>query len=167
MTTKGYLLDTSVVSRLALAKSANASPDITNVLSRVKEVREGVLLICSITVGEIEYGLNAAPSPSTEAQAEMRRIVQSFPIVIDIDKHVGACYGDLRGKLFHKFAPRNKKGRARTKYVEEWLDPTTGKVLGVTENDVWIAALALEHEQSVVSRDDHFDSVRGVTRLGW
>jgi len=37
----------------------------------------------------------------------------------------------------------------------------------IPENDVWIAALALQHEQSVVSRDDHFDSVRGVTRLGW
>lgn len=37
----------------------------------------------------------------------------------------------------------------------------------IPENDVWIAALALQHQQSVVSRDDHFDSVQGVTRLGW
>jgi tRNA(fMet)-specific endonuclease VapC len=37
----------------------------------------------------------------------------------------------------------------------------------IPENDVWIAALALQHRQPVVSRDDHFDSVRGLVRLGW
>lgn len=37
----------------------------------------------------------------------------------------------------------------------------------IPENDVWIAALALQHKQSVVSCDDHFDSVRGVIRLAW
>jgi tRNA(fMet)-specific endonuclease VapC len=37
----------------------------------------------------------------------------------------------------------------------------------IPENDVWIAALALQHRQPVVSRDDHFDSVPGLLRLGW
>ncbi|HVT60207.1 MAG TPA: type II toxin-antitoxin system VapC family toxin [Thermoanaerobaculia bacterium] len=37
----------------------------------------------------------------------------------------------------------------------------------IPENDVWIAALALQHEQPVVSRDDHFDPVRGLVRLRW
>jgi tRNA(fMet)-specific endonuclease VapC len=37
----------------------------------------------------------------------------------------------------------------------------------IPENDIWIAALALQHQQPVVSRDDHFDSVRGLVRLGW
>jgi len=37
----------------------------------------------------------------------------------------------------------------------------------IPENDVWIAALALQHQQPVVSRDSHFDSIRGLTRLAW
>jgi len=37
----------------------------------------------------------------------------------------------------------------------------------IPENDIWIAALALQHEQSVVSRDDHFDFVPGLVRLDW
>jgi tRNA(fMet)-specific endonuclease VapC len=37
----------------------------------------------------------------------------------------------------------------------------------IPENDVWIAALALQHQQPVVSHDDHFDSVPGLVRLGW
>ena len=34
-------------------------------------------------------------------------------------------------------------------------------------NDLWIAALALQHGYPVVSRDLHFDLVRGLRRLGW
>ena len=34
-------------------------------------------------------------------------------------------------------------------------------------NDVWIAALALQHHLPILSRDAHFDVVPGVTRLSW
>jgi len=34
-------------------------------------------------------------------------------------------------------------------------------------NDVWIAALARQHDLPVLSRDAHFDVVSGLTRLSW
>jgi tRNA(fMet)-specific endonuclease VapC len=34
-------------------------------------------------------------------------------------------------------------------------------------NDVWIAALAQQHDLPVLSRDAHFDAVAGLTRLSW
>ena len=34
-------------------------------------------------------------------------------------------------------------------------------------NDVWIAALARQHDLPILSRDVHFDVVTGVTRLSW
>ena len=37
----------------------------------------------------------------------------------------------------------------------------------IPENDVWIAALARQHAEPVVSRDEHFDAVNGVVRLCW
>jgi predicted nucleic acid-binding protein len=37
----------------------------------------------------------------------------------------------------------------------------------IPENDVWIGALAQQHDQPVVSRDDHFDLIAGLTRIGW
>ncbi len=37
----------------------------------------------------------------------------------------------------------------------------------IPENDVWIAALARQHGQEVVSRDGHFDSVEGLRRISW
>ena len=34
-------------------------------------------------------------------------------------------------------------------------------------NDLWIAALVREYDLSLLSKDKHFDSVRGITRLSW
>ncbi|HYN21267.1 MAG TPA: PIN domain-containing protein [Thermoanaerobaculia bacterium] len=35
------------------------------------------------------------------------------------------------------------------------------------ENDLWIAALARQHNQPVVSRDGHFDDVSDLRRIAW
>jgi predicted nucleic acid-binding protein len=37
----------------------------------------------------------------------------------------------------------------------------------IPENDVWISALARQHELAIVSRDEHFDQVLGLDRRGW
>ena len=37
----------------------------------------------------------------------------------------------------------------------------------IPTNDLWIAALAREHELPVVSRDRHFGAVRGLRLLTW
>ena len=37
----------------------------------------------------------------------------------------------------------------------------------IPSNDVWIAALAMQHEMPVVSRAHHFDLVPNLTRIGW
>ena len=34
-------------------------------------------------------------------------------------------------------------------------------------NDVWIAALARQHDLPILSHDIHFDAVPGLTRLSW
>jgi tRNA(fMet)-specific endonuclease VapC len=37
----------------------------------------------------------------------------------------------------------------------------------IPANDLWIAALARQHALPLLSRDQHFDSVPGLRRLGW
>ncbi len=37
----------------------------------------------------------------------------------------------------------------------------------IAENDLWIAALAIEHGQPILSLDEHFDHVKGVRRVSW
>lgn len=46
---------------------------------------------------------------------------------------------------------------------------TTLKSLGkpIPANDAWIAALALQHDLPILSRDEHFDALPDVRRVGW
>ena len=37
----------------------------------------------------------------------------------------------------------------------------------IPENDIWIAALALEHSLTLVTRDAHFAVVAGITAVPW
>jgi tRNA(fMet)-specific endonuclease VapC len=37
----------------------------------------------------------------------------------------------------------------------------------IPANDCWIAALVRQHKMQIVSRDHHFDWVKGVRRLDW
>jgi tRNA(fMet)-specific endonuclease VapC len=60
-------------------------------------------------------------------------------------------YGDLRARLFEKFAP--KKRRRKGLRPEELVDPVTAKELGIQENDLWIAAQAIERNLVLVTND--------------
>jgi tRNA(fMet)-specific endonuclease VapC len=35
------------------------------------------------------------------------------------------------------------------------------------ENDIWIAALAMQHNLTLITRDTHFDHVNGLDREKW
>lgn len=37
----------------------------------------------------------------------------------------------------------------------------------IPSNDLWIAALCREHRFDLLSRDAHFDQVKGLRRVGW
>lgn len=37
----------------------------------------------------------------------------------------------------------------------------------IPENDIWIASIAMEKNQPVLSDDHHFDYVQGLNRIAW
>lgn len=37
----------------------------------------------------------------------------------------------------------------------------------IPANDAWIAALAMQHDLPIVSRDEHFDALSEVQRMSW
>ena len=76
-----------------------------------------------------------------------------FPLVLVVDKHTIGSYSDLRAALFRKYAPRNKKGRLTKKWPEDLQDRTTAKQLGVQENDIWIAAQAIQYNLVLITAD--------------
>jgi predicted nucleic acid-binding protein len=59
------------------------------------------------------------------------------------------------------FTPKNSARRANTSAI--FRKPGTP----LPANDVWIAAIARQHDLPILTRDDHFDAVAGLTRLSW
>lgn len=72
--------------------------------------------------------------------------------VIGIDQAISSQYGRLKAKLFNKYGPRENKVRSKTKLHE----------IGFQDNDIWIAAVAIEHNLTVVSKDGDFVRIKKV-----
>lgn len=137
-----------------------ARPEQSNVLARVKAARQpdpqtnyvSRLYVSVITLGEIEYGHRVVLTPDLAKQAAYNKFVQEqCPDAREITKHVAEQYAELRGWLFNNCAPKGKK--SKTKRAEELAYPTTGKELGIDENDIWIAAHAKAHNFVLVTHD--------------
>ena len=109
--------------------------------------------ISIVVFGEIEYGLKTAPRMDESLQADVRKKMSAFPLVLEVDKHTVEPYSDLRAALFEKYSPKNKRGRLKAKRPEELREKTTSKELGVQENDIWIAAQAVQYNLILVSGD--------------
>jgi tRNA(fMet)-specific endonuclease VapC len=142
----GYLFDTNHV-KYRFDKNPN-------LLNRLRQIHpDAPIVISVVTLGEIEYGHKVvAPSGLTQIQREFITFVQkNFPLSIPITEMTTASYGMIRARLFERFAPKKKKRKGLR--PEELLDPVTGRVLGIQENDLWIAAQAIERNLVLVTND--------------
>jgi predicted nucleic acid-binding protein len=63
--------------------------------------------------------------------------------------------------MFQRFAPAGRRRKGRR--PEELLDPATSRELGIQENDLWIAAQALQYNYVLVSHDQHMSRIREVS----
>jgi len=118
---------------------------IVAVLRRVPGVKERLrsaqeLLVPLVALGELEYGANLATPP--ERQREAVRIFMEGATLLLPTARTAAEYGRIKAAL-----------------------KTAGTPL--PENDVWIAAFAIERNLSLATRDAHFAHVQGLTILDW
>lgn len=93
-----------------------------------------------IVIGEYRYGLHRSQYRQT-----LRTFLETLireSLVLRIDEATTVHYAAVRNEL-------RERGRP------------------IPENDVWIAALARQHDQPIVSRDEHFDQIAGTERLAW
>jgi len=148
-----YLLDTNAVSDwLDSTKPRHAS-----VLRHVKLLADtdAILLTSTVVLGEIQYGLRVAPAERRQSLEEFRAQINAQfvhrRLLLDVSRTTAVQYGDLRARLFEKYAPR--KRRRKGLRAEELVSPTTGKELGIQENDLWIAAQAVERNLILVAND--------------
>lgn len=93
-----------------------------------------------VVIGEYRYGLGM--SRREDQLGKLMDRLESESDVLGVDAETARCYSKIKQAL---------------------------RVLGrlIPENDIWIAALAVQHRQPVVSRDAHFDYVKGLKRVTW
>ena len=94
----------------------------------------------AIVLGEYRYGLMR--SRHRARLAELLGELEQVSEVLAVDAHTAVLYAQIREQLRLKRRP-------------------------LPENDIWIAALAVQHEQPIASLDGHFDAVSGVKRVAW
>ena len=94
----------------------------------------------SIVAGELLYGAER----SSNTLDNIRRVNEfcSQVAVIPCDIETAAHYGKLKNRLRTAGTP-------------------------IPENDLWIAAIAVQAGLPLLSQDRHFDTIREVTRTEW
>ncbi len=98
-----------------------------------------VLLAC-ITIGELYYG--AQKSANVTRNVERVQNIAAANTVLRCDDGTAYHYGVIRNALRVKGHP-------------------------IPENDLWIAALAVQHHLTLATRDAHFDAVDGLAVEHW
>jgi tRNA(fMet)-specific endonuclease VapC len=102
--------------------------------------RAARLWVPVIVVGEYRLGI-AQSRHRASYEAWLREWLSSVG-VLDIDEDTTHSYARIGLEL-------KKKGKP------------------IPTNDLWIAALCLQHSLPVLSRDRHFDLVPGIRRIDW
>jgi len=111
-----------------------------------------MVYVSVVSIAEVEYGLRIAPSIDAQRQSTVRSAMTSFE-VLHIDHHTAEEYAKIRANLFRTHSPRNSRGRLTQKHVEDLVDRTTGKELGIQENDLWIVSVAIQYNLIFVTND--------------
>jgi len=98
------------------------------------------LLMPVIVLGELIYG--AEKSAKRELNLERIRVFRSACDVLSVNETTAGVFGTLRNELRSKGKP-------------------------IPDNDLWIAALALEHDAPILTRDRHFEVVDRLRTATW
>ena len=93
-----------------------------------------------IVIGEYRYGILG--SRHKKALDVLFEALVRESKVLAIDQTTASVYAKLRQELRKQGTP-------------------------IPENDVWIAALGIQHNLAVVSRDTHFDKVQKLRRVSY
>ncbi len=145
---EGYLLDTNIAS----ASWDYGAPSHGCVRQRLEELGNALVYVAAVSIAEVEYGLQIAPSIDAQRQSTVRSAMASYR-VLHVDQHTAQAYAEIRANLFRTHAPRNRRGRLTKKHVEELVDRTTGRELGIQENDLWIVSIAVQYNLKLVTND--------------
>lgn len=96
------------------------------------------VLIPVIVLGEYRFGISQSRKRAQHERWLAEMVAGSM--VLEIGDATASHYADIRGELKTASAP-------------------------IPSNDLWIAALCRQYRTPLLSRDRHFDRIRGVQRV--
>ncbi len=140
-----YLLDTNHCSHIINGDFA--------IISQLQQNANAGVATSVIVQGELIF-----MAQNSQQQASNLQRVEAFLQAIDlypVNGEVGNCYGKLKAKLYAQFAPKEKNKRRQTRLQD----------VGFDDNDLWIAATALQYNLTIVSSDSDFQRIQQVQRF--
>jgi tRNA(fMet)-specific endonuclease VapC len=146
-----FLLDTNLVSVLYDAGRSNHRT-VRTALSAFDP--SAPQLVSVITIGELRFGLalsRAAGRPLTHIEECIER-TEEHPLA-EVSRHTAEAFGYVKSSVALQ---RVDIRRRMPRWVEAWSDRVTGQLLQIDENDLWIAAQAVERNLVVVTSDPDF-----------
>lgn len=149
-----YLLDTNLVSVLYDARRPNHIAVRQAIAALPAQAAQ---LVSVVTVGELRFGLAlacAAGQPLTHIEACLAS-TEEHPLA-EITRHTADAFATVKSSVA---LSRIDIMRRLPRWVEAWTDRVSGQLLQIDENDLWIAAQALERNYVVVTSDRDFTQV--------
>jgi tRNA(fMet)-specific endonuclease VapC len=98
------------------------------------------VFIASIVLGELYFGAEKSGRPQANRARINDFVVDN--VVLNCDTDTAQRYGVVKNAL-------RRKGRP------------------IPENDIWIAAVALQYDLTLITRDEHFNEVEGLKMAAW
>lgn len=144
----GYLLDLNTLR----AWKNEKSDDHKHVLAHIAALPPASpLLVSVITIAEIQYG-HELTDPTGVQNVEFNEFMRDqFPDPpLEVKRSTGECWGFLRARLFENYTPEHGRRGLR---AAQLVDPVTDHELGIDENDLWLAAQAMEYDLTLVTHD--------------
>jgi tRNA(fMet)-specific endonuclease VapC len=126
-----YMLDTNVVGHVMQGRDAT-------VLERLTHLHVGQVVISSVTLAELEYGIHRKGQPPRLRNAMAQLLLRVH--VLPWDENVAACYGELASFL-------------------------EAKGINLSDFDMMIAAHAVAVDATLISRDKAFTQIGKRLRL--
>jgi tRNA(fMet)-specific endonuclease VapC len=112
--------------------------DDLDMFARLRSAKE--VFVPSIVLGELYYG--ARRSQRIEENLARVEAFTAASAVLDCDHITARVYGELKNSL-------RQVGRP------------------IPENDIWIAAIAAQHNLTLMTRDAHFAGLQGLAIETW
>ncbi len=137
-----YLLDTNHCSNIIFGNEA--------ICKKLSIVGESLINTNTIVAGELIF-------MAQKSDKKERNLAKVYSFLADINLYslnedTADIYGSLKAKIINYFGPKEKAKRRKITINE----------LGVSDNDLWIAATAIQENLIVVSKDRDFLRIKQV-----